>query len=255
MYHHYTNIESLFHIILTKKVWFNSLAFMNDDLEGFDLHRVMAEVMNLKNEGDEFKGKMFFVDSTIQESLRLQLIFSASSLRDDISQWRAYTTLGQGVCISFEDGLFEGNPRKVECLYSFPDKKAAILEDLYLSANDKELATFFDPKDGGGTKAIRECIVSITESLVRFKSSSFSPENETRWVLHASCMDNVNSDMKYRPHRLGLTPYEEVPIDLNKIRRITLGPQVPPQNIKTMQDFCKSKDCLAKIQTSEVSLR
>ena len=255
MYYHYTNIEALFHIIQNRKAWFSSLAFMNDDLEGFDLHRVMAEVMNMKYGDERCQKKMKMIDDIIKENLRLQLSFSATKLRDDISQWRAYTDIGLGVSIAFEDGFFPGTARKLDCVYDFAEKKQAIIENPYLKANDKTLASLFDTPNGGRNEGLHEFIGAITDSLASFKNKSFSPESETRWVFSATSIDDARFDIKLRPHRLGLTLYQEADVDLSKIKRITLGPQVLSENIKTFKDFMKLNDCPAIIDTSTVSLR
>lgn len=255
MYYHYTNIEALFHIIQNKKVWFSSLAFMNDDLEGFDLHRVMAEVMDMKYGDERCRKKMKMIDDIIKEYLRLQLSFSATRLRDDISQWRAYTELGLGVSIGFEDGFFPDTARKLDCVYDFTEKKQAIIDNPYLKANDKTLASLFDNTESGTNERLREFIGAIVDSLVSFKNKSFAPESETRWVYSATCIDDARFDIKLRPHRLGLTLYQEVDIDLSKVKRITLGPQVLPENIKTFKDFMRINNCPAIIDVSEVSLR
>jgi hypothetical protein len=255
MYYHYTNIESLFHIIKTRKVWFSSLAFMNDDLEGFNLHSVMAEVMNMKYGDEKCQKKMIMIDDIIKENLHLQLSFSASALHDDLSQWRAYTKLGQGVAIGFEDGAFVHTARKLDCIYDFDEKKKAIIDNSYLKANDSKLASLFDNPNGRRNEGFYEFIGAITDSLISFKNKSFSSEKETRWVFSATCIDDARFNIKLRPHRFGLTLYEEVNIDLSKIKRITLGPQVLPQNIKIFEDFMKINSCPAIIDQSNLSLR
>lgn len=255
MYYHYTNIESFFHIIQNKKVWFSSLAFMNDDLEGFELHQVMAEVMHLKYGEDECTKKLQIIDSIIRDSLRLQLSFSATNLRDDISQWRAYTELGKGVSIGFEDGAFVEIARKLKCIYDFQEKRKSIVNNPYLKANDETLAKLFDTPDGRQNRDFYQFVGAITNSLVSFKNPSFSPEKETRWVCSATCIDDVRFNIKLRPHRLGLTLYQDVNFDLSKIKRITLGPQVISENVRTFQDFMEINNIQASIEESKVSLR
>ncbi len=149
MYFHYTNIESLFNIISSKKVWFSSLAFMNDEMEGFDLHTVLAEVLALKYGSEKCKSTLKLIDTTIDTYLRFQMLFSATTLRDDISQWRAYTQLGQGICIEFDDGFIrERKAKKVECFYDFKSKKQAIIDDANLKANDVTIQHLLDTQKG-----------------------------------------------------------------------------------------------------------
>lgn len=247
-YYHYTNIESLFHIVKSKKVWFSSLAFMNDEMEGFDLHQVLAEVLGLKFGEESCKKTLELIDTTIDTFLRFQMSFSASTLKDDISQWRAYTQLGSGVCIEFEDGFIDSNAKIIECIYDFQRKKEAIIQNRTLKVNDITIEDQLNSPNG--TQLFVE---SIIKTLVGFKNSSFKPEQEVRWVfsLEGATDDSIN----YRPHRLGLTTYKEVDVELSKVKSITIGPQVPEQNIKTIEDFLILNNCSGYVSKSNVTLR
>ena len=124
MYYHYTNVDALFNIVRSGNIWFSSLAFMNDEMEGYDLHSVLSDVLQMKYGSDECKSKLALVDKTIETHLRFQFSFRASTLKDDISQWRAYTELGKGACVAFEDGfIYNSKVDKVGCLYSKEDKR------------------------------------------------------------------------------------------------------------------------------------
>ncbi|MBC7001729.1 DUF2971 domain-containing protein [Photobacterium sp. BZF1] len=221
---------------------------MNDEMEGFELHQVLAEVLGLKYAEEQCKSALKLIDSTIDTYLRYQMSFSASTLKDDISQWRAYTTLGLGVCIEFEDGFIDANARKINCVYDFDSKRRAIIEDRNLKANDESLNNLLSTPNGTD-----QYVKSIISALIGFKNHSFKPEEEVRWVLS---IDGANDNsIKYRPHRLGLTTYTEVPIDLSHIKTVTIGPQVPSQNLKTIDDFLMINDCPGVVLKSKVTLR
>lgn len=245
---HYTNVDSLFHIVSSKKAWFSSLAFMNDEMEGFDLHQVLAEVLGFKYGEDRCKSTLELIDTTINTFLRFQMSFSASTLKDDISQWRAYTNLGQGVCIEFDDKFFGPKAKKIECLYDFDSKKNAIIRGRTLKANDKTIQALLDTAEGRD-----EYVESIIKTLIAFKNPSFKPEKEVRWVF--SLVGAEDNTIKYRPHRLGLTTYKEVKVNLSKVKSITIGPQVPEQNLKTIEDFLTINNCNGYVTKSNVKLR
>lgn len=251
MYYHYTNIDAFFNIVQKRKVWFSSLAFMNDETEGFDLHSVLTEILHLKYGSDECKSTLELIDTLIDTNLRFQMLFSATTLKDDISQWRAYTQLGQGVCLEFENGFIPVPvAKKVKCLYSFNQKKKAILEHKTLKANDITLGNILhDPKE------IEEYIALVVETLARFKNESFKPEQEVRWVMSLKGLTDTNANILYRPHRLGLTAYQEIDVNLDKIKSITIGPQVPKQNLKTIEDFIVKNNCNGYVTKSKVTLR
>lgn len=251
MYFHYTNIDAFFNIALSGKVWFSSLAFMNDEMEGFDLHEVLSEILCLKHGEEETKKALKLIDTTIETCLRFQLSFSASTLKDDISQWRAYTNLGQGICIEFIDGFIsEDTAYQYKCLYGFEEKRRAIISDKNLKANDITIEHILSSQEG-----MNSYINSIITTLVRFKNASFSPEKEIRWVITSSGLTSPNSGLKFRPHRLGLTSYREVGVDLSKVKSITIGPQMSEQNLKTIEDFAIHNNCAGYITKTKVTLR
>ncbi|MCU7943066.1 MAG: DUF2971 domain-containing protein [Candidatus Thiodiazotropha sp. (ex Cardiolucina cf. quadrata)] len=223
---------------------------MNDEKEGFDLHSVLTEVLPLKYGTDRCQNTLNLIDQSIATHIRLQLAFSASTLKDDISQWRAYTQLGQGVCIEFEDGFIANrSAKKAECLYDFEEKRRAIIEDDDLKLSDDSLNKLLAKPEGS-----KKYISSLINTLVKFKSPSFEPEKEVRWVYTASGITK-SSQVKFRPHRLGLTTYRAVAVNLDKVLSITIGPQVPMQNLKSIEDFLIINDCSGFVTKSNVSLR
>jgi len=251
MYCHYTSIESLYNVVRSGRIWFSSLAFMNDEMEGFDLHAVLVEVLELKHGSEQCKKALELIDTTIETYLRFQMSFSASMLKDDISQWRAYTQLGQGVCIEFDEGFIsDPNVKKVKCIYDFSSKKSAIISDRNLKANDITIQGLLNSPEG-----VNEYVESIIKTLVSFKNSSFQPEQEVRWVYSLSGVTDPNANIEYRPHRLGLATYQEVPVNLGEVLSITIGPQVPKQNLKTIEDFIIKHNCAGFVTKSKVTLR
>lgn len=248
-YYHYTNFESFFHMVTTKKAWFSSLAFMNDEMEGFDLKQVLEEVLHLKHGEDNCRRTLNLIEETINTYLRKQMSFSASTLADDISQWRAYTQLGLGICIEFEDGFIrDTDARKITCIYDKEEKRQAIIKDRNLKASDVTIESLLKTADG-----VMEYVESIINSLVSFKNASFTPEKEIRWVAKNEAI--TYKPTKYRPHRLGLTTYKEIPIHLRFVKSITIGPQVPEQNLKSIEDFMIEHDCSGYVTKSNVTLR
>jgi hypothetical protein len=48
MYFHYTSIEAILGIVTSQSVWMSSLAFMNDEMEDFELYDVLREYLGLQ---------------------------------------------------------------------------------------------------------------------------------------------------------------------------------------------------------------
>jgi hypothetical protein len=221
---------------------------MNDEMEGFDLHKVLAEVLGLKYGEDSCINTLKLIDTTIETHLRFQMSFSATVLKDDISQWRAYTGLGSGLCIEFTDGFIDSRARQIDCIYDFESKKRSIIQNRDLKVNDITIENRLSTPSG-----TEDFVKSVINTLVGFKNESFKPEKEVRWVF--SMNGATDGSINYRPHRLGLTTYKEVAVNLSKIKSITIGPQVPEQNLKTIEDFAIVNDCAGYITRSKVTLR
>jgi hypothetical protein len=250
MYFHYTSIDALVQIIKGRKVWFSSLAFMNDEMEGFDTGEVLSlAAANL--EGSEKETYIGLVSTTVEIFVRWQFCFSATTLKDDLSQWRGYSPLGQGACLEFDDRLFSDTAiRKVTCVYRDDEKLKVLQENSRLSATGQALNAILGEHEG-----LDKYIHEFVDALSRFKHRSFEPEQETRWIVSKAGLSEASDELKFRPHRLGLVSYLEIPIDVNGMKTITLGPQVPRQNQKTIDDFCMQQQCPAIVIESEVTLR
>lgn len=257
LFYHYTSINSFFHIIMNQSIWFSSLAFMNDTNEGINI----IDSVKCSNKNREQLKEMYL--STITEALHRYYSFSATSLEDDISQWRAYTPLGQGICFGFEDGFIKHeNANHIECIYDDDEKSKAIMNLI----PKKEFNNIFKTNNYSISDALK-LNSSLLEIAPKFKHQSFKPENESRWLIKAVYSIGLtefpnDEEIQFRTNdKLGLIPYIHCNIDLSKIRKIIIGPQVPKENIESLHRFMNKyrgtssdiKPC--RIQVSNVSLR
>lgn len=251
-YFHYSNIDGLYGIVSGGKAWFGSLAFMNDDREGYELHEVLKRFLTDRH-GETGAAKVLaLVEEAVTVLLRHQFVFCASTLQDDLSQWRAYSRLGHGICIEFEDGFIPGDAvSSFPCLYDFEDKVRVVQSSIGLSAGDMEVDEILNSSGG-----VDRYAAAVIDAMSRFKAESFRGEQETRWLCRISALSDPGSrSVKYRPHRLGLMPYIERPVDLSKVRSVTLGPQVPRENYRSVEDFLISNECAGYVTTSTCNLR
>ncbi len=249
MYFHYTSIEALVGIVTGRSVWLSSLAFMNDEMEGFDLYEVLTEYVG--SDVPSQKTQLDLLRTTVETFLRWQLCFSASTLRDDISQWRAYTTIGAGACLEFEDGFLpEHDLKRLECIYRIEEKQERLGRSMALRKSGETLNQLLAEQEG-----VQTFVDEVVDALAQFKHRSFEPEKEVRWILSLTGLSDPRANLSYRPHRLGLVSYQPVPVDLTKVVSVTLGPQVPEQNLKTVEDFLIQYECTGFVKKSQVSLR
>jgi len=222
---------------------------MNDELEGLELKRVLEMILKSSDSSDEYDPLLNSVKQLSEAFLLDKYLFSATHLRDDISQWRAYTSVGQGICFGFHDDfILDKTINKLGCIYQMESKKQFI----------QERTRFFDYKNSEFQLEKRKngslsgLVDSVLMGMEYFKHESFSPEKEIRWI------DDLNakgdSEVLYRPHRLGLMPYRLVSIDASKISEVIIGPQVPKQNIATLYKLLKENRNI-KVISSDVTLR
>ena len=223
---------------------------MNDEMEGFDTGKVLSVVAADLTDSEK-ESYIGLVSTTVETFVRWQFCFSATTLKDDLSQWRGYSPLSQGACLEFDDTLFpEKLIRKVTCVYIDEEKLKVLRESPRLSATGEVLNSMLRDQEG-----LDGYIHEFVDALSRFKHRSFEPEQETRWIVSKAGISEASDDLKFRQHRLGLVSYLEIPIDLKGMKTITLGPQVPKQNQRTMDDFCMQQQCPAIVIESDVTLR
>lgn len=251
MYFHYTSIEAILGIVTSQSVWMSSLAFMNDEMEGFELYDVLREYLGLQENTHTNNSQLDLVKTSVEAILRWQLCFSASTLKDDISQWRGYTPIGLGACIEFNDGFLPTeNLKQISCIYDRDEKKNHLKNYATLSKSGDNLNQILSEQLG-----IQSFVEELADALARFKHQSFRPEQEIRWILSLRGLNDPRAKLSYRPHRLGLVSYIPITVDLSKVCSITLGPQVPAQNLKTVEDLLIQYDCAGYVTKSSVSLR
>ncbi|MGR6860792.1 DUF2971 domain-containing protein [Aliivibrio salmonicida] len=233
LFYHYTNINSFFHIVMNKNIWFSSLAFMNDTNEGIN---VIDSIRCSKENKDKLKS---IYTPSISDALHRYFSFSATSLEDDISQWRAYTPLGQGICFGFENGFIKNKDANyIKCIYEEEEKAQVIMNAI----PEDEFNDIFRTDNFSIVDAYK-----LNSSLLKLasqcKHQSFKPENESRWVIKAvndvgltEFGDYENVDFRVND-KLGLIPYIKCDIDISKIRKVIIGPQVPKENIQSLMRF------------------
>ncbi|MFK5892318.1 MAG: DUF2971 domain-containing protein [Pseudomonadota bacterium] len=223
---------------------------MNDESEGLELKRVLQLLFDNSKDLDKYNALLNIVNTMTNAFLSNKYLFSASNLRDDISQWRAYTTIGKGICFAFHDDFISDKTiKKHQCIYDLESKKQFIQSKTTFS-NYKNLEFKSKRMKNGSLSGL---VDSVSDSMEFFKHESFSSEKETRWI--DDLCSKGNEEVYYRPHKLGLMPYRSVIIDTSNISEIIIGPQVPKQNISTLYRLLKYNEEDKIIVSSTVTLR
>jgi len=233
-----------------------TLAMMNDYSETKSDNEIFETVAKKY----ELIPEQFIKRTNTSEIQYEYLIFSTSKIRDDLSQWRAYTDISKGVCIEFDVSLLSESIRNVcinkggenyfECLYKVEDKLTEV-EQFAVKIKRKGIRT---EKMGEQTvfKQIDYSDLEENQNLfVRFKNEKFKDEQEIRYFIH---IDKLKEDkVGYKTNKYGITRYAKIPLLQDSIKSITLGPEVRKENEYFIEElFCKAFNTFAvKIYKSE----
>jgi hypothetical protein len=100
----------------------------------------LREYLGLQANTPTNNSQLDLIKTSVETFLRRQLCFSASTLKDDISQWREYTPIGLGACIEFPDGFLRAeNLKRISCVYDRDEKKEHLTTYATLSKSGHDL--------------------------------------------------------------------------------------------------------------------
>ena len=227
--YHYTDLSAVYSILKNNKLWLTDIRYLNDSKE---LHEGVAFLIErLKTQSpDVFANFEYFEKAReyIFESLTglrsygvsedPLFLFSLSSEPDCLSQWRAYGSYA----IEFDKEMLTSEVSKLlDCQYHDSQK----IEKARLHARDAITTVSNDMAKNNGCLGVDalDAVISLSYDAATFKHSGFSEENESRIVLPSNDSE-YPSNVKYRPRGDVLIPYIEVPITLDCIKSVMVGP-------------------------------
>ncbi len=138
--YHYTSLEALVSIVQTRKLRASNIRFLNDSSESLWLKQhavfILRKQASAQPQQPDVKGIVEAIESW---PLQSHFVASFTEKSDDLSQWRAYCPLGQGVSIGLATEClqqqFVANPRGGE-----PHFLSASLNQVqYYSENEESL--------------------------------------------------------------------------------------------------------------------
>lgn len=214
--YHYTTLQGFHGIVKDGAIWASDARVLNDRLEvKYALEQMRSYIANAngKNIAQQalnavFRGESFW-----------QFVSCFSLARDQLSQWRAYTS-NVGVAIGFDrehlvravEGL-KGHARL--CRYLAPSAFSELRPEL-----DEIASALQTPKALNSSGALID--MDLQEKLTRqatklatsIKHPSFSEERELRLIVsHHDCHDKV----EYRASTNTLIPYTKIDIDIRRL--------------------------------------
>jgi hypothetical protein len=245
--HHYTSLDALLSILKTRSLWATNIRYLNDSSEselGLKLMRQVAEEARATSRGidsDILSYLIEWLDSPRSEAASVYVL-SFSEAHNQLSQWRGYTTYGQGVCISLgSDHLVRRMQAQgwtfQNCRYN-PASQLTWAEAI-LSRIRREAATTYTgveaEKKSCFTAVLQNCLSALLQVAATIKHGAFAQEREVRFV--SPLISIADHKIRYRRGRTTQVPYVEFSLaegdDDLVIQEIMVGPSPRQQGMQT----------------------
>ena len=232
-----------------------------DTLQNFEEKTGIPNEIRLSNYMKSMETSPFakIFEEHLYNEEKTPFVISFSEREDYLPMWSMYGGNGYGVCLCFDEKLLNIKDDKI-CAYS-------PLSTMYLSQSNKsnitakvlgEVLSSQYQEYLEGSKSEQEKIKYIatlnTLTSAYVKDISFASEKEKRLVVWPI---NSHDSVRFRSSAKGnVVPYVEVPIPINSLTKIIIGPCVQPQNVKRgLQLSLHTCDLSIPIVMSQVPLR
>ena len=259
--YHYTNLEGLKKIVESKTLYFSNSAFLNDKQEFLKGSESFENIVSGRIENELEKISKSILERLlvkISETKKSERYVSCFSIKADLlSQWRAYSNDGKGVCIAFDYNklkkIFDGIESfpiiyedKIQIQIAklvldnsieFYLKNFKILNEFSVSDSDSELLDIISI----------EIYNQVSKYIGQFKHSAFDEEKEFRFEIRIDNDIENKREVLFRCGRNDLfVPYIEEVIkdkeDIFPIKEIIIGPSLNSElNKISISDFLISK--------------
>lgn len=235
--YHYTSIKSLLGIAESRSIWASNIYYLNDSNEIIEACDVIERIIttDIANHPQNIQDLLSQFNTWLKNFIRQPnyiFIFSLSTEKSLLSQWRSYTPHGKGVSLGFSPEFINsiistGHFNLVECLYEESDKKAlmhGMINKLLESFGQRNSESFQGAQGQNFYSFFGEFKEDILKTLAIVKHSAFSEEKEWRIISHYF-PSYVDQKIKFREGASILIPYIEIPIEQDfPIQHVMLGP-------------------------------
>lgn len=238
---HYTSMQGFKSIIESESLWATNVAFLNDNKEythAFDIFESELSKFEEDQGSVEEHDSYFFreckgyINSLKRPGIRQHYVVSLSSEIDQLSQWRAYGSIG---IVFYEDKM-------EQCIRGVPGADLVGVErcrynEFNLRGEIKNrVSEIFDEYKKIAPEKGKECIFDLMEDFYEHmllsstfcKAYGFKEEKEVR----LSFFSTGEEEVKFRVNHSYLVPYLEVPFDKSAIERIVIGPCIDLEKTK-----------------------
>ena len=228
--YHYTTAAGLLGIIQSNQyssfqMWASDSRFLNDSSEYTGGLKVAEEILN----SSKYKSSDLIqrASTLLSGSNGRVMVLSASSKRNLLSQWRAYSENG-GYSIELKTDLFKAteyltNHYLAECIYSKEELSEKMNSCIEWHQKKFEIFTENQPQnvvDHHLGNCLKGLVGTIRALATLFKHDSFLEESEWRYVVTIP----LESELKLRNSNGLLVPYISLKFPVNSISQVSVAP-------------------------------
>lgn len=250
--YHYTDVQAVHSILKTRTIRLTDIRFLNDKeelLEGLSVlnETLLNEIdtnLKYKEEAANVIHHSLINVETSNNDLNPLYVFSLSSEKNQLSQWRAYGSYA----IEFDtEQLRENVNILAPCIYDLNEKirRSTIEVKKSVTVIAKEMEKY----EGSLGPCGYDSMIYLMHDAATFKHDGFIEEKESRIIVPESDLYEI----QYRPRNGILIPYIEIKLPLDCIKSIQLGP-MENQDLAyiSMCNFANQIERDWKIETSNI---
>ena len=258
--YHYTDAQGLLGIIESQELWASHAAFLNDSTELTYTRGVLSAVTEqfrndfrvtapiLDYAVDAFAATEKYPANERRTAAVISILESTSTMAADmfdvyvscfcehgdlLSQWRGYPSSGGGYALGLRSEAIRRRGTLLRVIYDeatqrrlLHDLLAPVVEAVASQPNEER-----DIWDVLGTEHLARVAMSLQKCSFCFKHPGFAEESEWRLVMLSNHDANAHTDEHrpdVRPIRTGLLPYLKLPLDIDAVAKIVVGPSSHP---------------------------
>lgn len=267
--YHYTDAGGLHGILSSKRIWATDYRFLNDESESLIGKAIALEIVRPKsiNSKEEYLRQFyrFLRQYLVEDGSSPNFVFSLSSRKDDLTQWRTYAQDGRGFTVGFNTNSLIENSKNADnfgfakILYgskvhdSSVRRAISLIEELL----SKNVAESVDEMICEHAALMAEWIITSNSAL--FKHSSFQSEREWRINTYFNQGDEV--PIRVRASNGKLIPYMELKLCTDEenclpITHIGIGPGFKHQEIRfAVEKLCEQTGYSVNIYNADTPFR
>jgi hypothetical protein len=252
--HHYTSITALSSILKSKSFWATNIRYLEDSSESeLGLTRVRQVAEEARETSTDIDVEILtylieWLDRLRSESASIYVL-SLSKDHNKLSQWKGFTTYGQGVCLSIDSVLLVNRMQAQgwtfqNCRYNRISQLTGA--DAILSRIRREAATNYsgieEGKKEGFDTVLQNCLPDLLQVAATIKHDAFVDESEVRFISPMINISDNRVSYRTRPGRTTRIPYVEFrladDVENLSIEEVMVGPGPEQHLVKSSIVTC-----------------